>query len=211
MDLPPYIVQGEGMKKRFEIYKKGCLPAGWIFVAGFLIGSFLPNLMWKMEWNQKTAASFYLLGAFADKTSGDGGYLWQVFRMRGSFFLLAAFCGVSVFGVPLAVTGSLLMGIEMGALLAMSVLQFGLQGGVVGAGLLFPQYLIYLPCLFFLMKRVSAQSLDIWRSHGLFPKRVSDYVIHVCLCGAVYAVGIFLEAYCNPIVVETLIKTLHIF
>lgn len=207
----PYTVQGEGMKKRRDIYRKGRLPAGMIFLGGFLLGSILPNILWRMEWNQKTASSLYLIGAFADKTSSDHGYLLQVLKMRGSMYLLGAFCGVSVFGVPLAVIGILITGIQTGILLAMSVLQFGLQGGLIGAGLLFPQYLIYLPCLFYLMKLVYSQSLDIWRSHGLFPAKVSDYIFRVLLCGAVYLAGIFLEAYCNPVVVDILIKSLKIF
>lgn len=207
----PYIVQGDVMKKKIEMYGRGRLPSGWIFFAGFLLGSFFPNLMWKMEWNQKTAASLYLLGAFADKTSDGYGYLKQVIQMRGSFFLISSFCGVSVFGVPLAVTGILFVGIQTGMLLSMSILQFGLQGGVVGAGLLFPQYLIYIPCLFYLMRQVYAQSLDIWRSHGLFPKRVSNYAVRVVVCGMFWLLGILLEVYCNPIVVEILIKTLNLF
>lgn len=199
------------MKNRLSMYKKGGLPAGVIFLAGFLLGCLLPNLMWRMEWHQKTAASIYLIGAFADKTSSGFEYLAQVLRMRGSFFLLAAFCGVSVFGVPLAVAGLLLAGIQTGMLLAMSVLQFGLQGGLIGAGLLFPQYLVYLPCIFYLMRQVYGQSLDIWHSHGLFPGKVRDYVFHVLLCGVAYMAGILLEAYGNPVVVEVLMKSLNIF
>ncbi len=207
----PYIVQGEGMKKRREIYKRRKLPAGGIFFGGFLVGILLPNILWKMEWRQKTAASLYLIGAFAEKTASGHEYLAEVLKIRGSLYLLAAFCGISVFGVPLAVTGILLTGFQTGILLAMSVLEFGLQGGLIGAGLLFPQYLIYLPCIFYLMNQVYRQSMEIWHSRGLFPEKISEYAVRLFLCGIVYFAGILLEAYCNPVVVEVLMKSLKIF
>ena len=176
----PYIVQGEGMKKRREIYKRRKLPAGGIFFGGFLVGILLPNILWKMEWRQKTAASLYLIGAFAEKTASGHEYLAEVLKIRGSLYLLAAFCGISVFGVPLAVTGILLTGFQTGILLAMSVLEFGLQGGLIGAGLLFPQYLIYLPCIFYLMNQVYRQSMGNLAQ----PRTVSGKNFRVC-CPAV--------------------------
>ena len=59
--------------------------------------------------------------------------------------MLAACSGVTIFGMPLAIMGMLAGGVLIGMLLTVSVLQFGLNGGLVGAGLLFPQYLLYLP------------------------------------------------------------------
>ena len=39
----------------------------------------------------------------------------------------------------------LFSGMETGMILALSVLEFGIYGSVAGAGLLMPQYLIYIP------------------------------------------------------------------
>ena len=144
------LVQGEDMKKRLELYRRGSLPVYWLFFFGFLAGVVIPNVMWKYEWHQKTAASLYLLAAFADNSLDKGEYFLQVLKMRGSVFLISALCGVSVFGAPLAVMGILYMGVRTGLLLTMSILQFGLQGGIVGLGALFPQYLLYFPCFFWL-------------------------------------------------------------
>ena len=46
----------------------------------------IPNVMWKYEWHQKTAASLYLLAAFADNSLDKGEYFLQVLKMRGSVF-----------------------------------------------------------------------------------------------------------------------------
>lgn len=200
------------MKKRSILYhRKGYFPAFWIFLAGFLAGVLIPNLIWRLEWHQKTVSSLYLIGTFADKTEEGYGYLAQVFRTRGSFYLLAALCGLSIFGVPLAVASVLVAGVQTGFLLAVSILQFGLQGGIVGASLLFPQYLVYIPCLFYLMAAVYSRSLEIWRSRGFFPGKVSGYVLQVFFCGLAYTAGILLEVLLNPKIVEIVMRNLKIF
>lgn len=45
----------------------GRFPAELLFMTGFFAGNVLPNLIWKMEWKQKTLASFYLIRSFAGK------------------------------------------------------------------------------------------------------------------------------------------------
>lgn len=199
------------MKKRLGIYEKGKLPVYWLFVAGFLGGVLLPNLIWKFEWHQKTAASVYLLSAIADKSLEKGEYFLRVLKMRGSEFLISAFCGVSIFGVPLAVMGALYMGFQTGLLLTVSILQFGLQGGLVGAGAMFPQYLLYFPCFFWLFRLMYRQSLEIWRNRGLLLPEVSGYVMGALLCGGGILGGMVLEAWCNPPVMEVLMRSLKLF
>ena len=205
------LVQGEDMKKRLELYRRGSLPVYWLFFFGFLAGVVIPNVMWKYEWHQKTAASLYLLAAFADNSLDKGEYFLQVLKMRGSVFLISALCGVSVFGAPLAVMGILYMGVRTGLLLTMSILQFGLQGGIVGLGALFPQSLLYFPCFFWLMWLIYRQSLEIWKSRGLIAGEVSSYAFRVLLCAVVCMGGILLETWCNPPVMEVLMKSLELF
>ncbi len=54
----------------------------------------------------------------------------------------------------------LFLGIETGMILALSVLEFGIYGGVAGAGLLMPQYLVYIPA-YFLSCRYRIQTI-VW-------------------------------------------------
>ena len=120
----------------------GRFPAELLFMTGFFAGNVLPNLIWKMEWKQKTLASFYLIRSFAGKDISGGAYFLEVLRRRGGFFLLLFLCGFTIFGVPLTVAYMLFLGMETGMILALSVLEFGIYGGVAGAGLLMPQYLV---------------------------------------------------------------------
>ena len=100
----------------------------------------LPNLLWRAQWRQNTAASLYLLFCFADRSVSGMEYFLEVLRIRGGFALLCVLCGVTVFGVPLAFLAVILTGLEIGTLLTMSVLQFGIAGGSGGDGTLFPQF-----------------------------------------------------------------------
>lgn len=205
------MVQGETMGKRKRRIGKGTLPAVRLLAIGFLLGILIPNVIWKLEWRQKTLASVYILGIFAGKSMEGAEYFWYVLRMRGSVFLVAAFCGVSVFGVPLSVLGMLIQGLEIGLILTMSILQFGLAGGAVGAGLFLPQYLLYIPSVCLLLSVVYMQSLDIWKNRGLFPQKVYRYVLAVLPAGALYFGGILLEVYCNPWVFHLFTKNSYLF
>ena len=95
--------------------------------------------------------------------------------------------------------------------LTMSVLQFGLQGGLVGAGLLFPQYLFYIPSVFYLCDQSYRQSMKIWKNKGMITGSVSRYFLQVILSGIFYLLGMLTEVYCNPIVLEWLLEKVGIF
>ncbi len=189
----------------------GRFPAEILFLTGFLAGTVLPNIVWKMEWKQKTLASFYLIRSFAEKEISGGGYFMEVLRRRGGFFVLLFLCGFTVFGVPLSVAYMLILGVEMGLLLTMSVLEFGLYGGLAGAGLLLPQYVIYVPAYFCLAGMVYRQSYGIWKNYGLVPAKNAPYIRQGITVFLVYAGGILAESFLNPWIVEKIIRGLKFF
>ena len=189
----------------------GRFPSEILFLTGFLTGTILPNMIWKMEWKQKTLASFYLIRNFAEKDISGGAYFGEILRRRGGFFLLLILCGFTVFGVPLSVVYMLILGLETGMVLAMSVLEFGLYGGLAGAALLLPQYLIYVPVYFWLARLVYRQSFGIWKNYGLVPAKNLPYLKQVITAFGVYIGGIMAECFLNPWLVEKIIKYLKFF
>ena len=130
------LIRGEAMNREIGVYERKKYPGQLLFGMGFLIGVILPNFIYRTQWRQSTASSMYLMGILAGDNSAE--YFWQVLKMRGGIFLLAACSGVTIFGMPLAIMGMLAGGVLIGMLLTVSVLQFGLNGGLIGAGLLFP-------------------------------------------------------------------------
>ena len=111
------------MKQKLSVNKTRELPAYYLFFIGCVIGIVLPNLIYKMQWKQNTVSALYLMGIYAEKGSRE--YFWKVLRMRGGLFLLVAGSGLTIFGVLVAVGGMILLGIGMGMLMTMSILQIG--------------------------------------------------------------------------------------
>lgn len=192
------MVQGEYMETVLSTKIKNSFPGLALLMAGFLAGLLIPNFIYCFSWKQQAFSAIYLLTAYG-KTGAEGtDYLLKIIWMRGSFFFLSLLCGFTVFGVPIAVGTMLFTGLELGMVFSMSILQFGLTGGAVAAALLFPQYLIYLPLWNVVYQMIYRESMGIWRNHGIFPRKVSDYFLKVFLYTMLYGVGIFLEWRVNP-------------
>ena len=199
------------MRENIRKYKKTYFPAVWIYSGSFLLGILIPNIIWKTAWNQKAAASIYLLSIFAGKDLEDQKYFIQVLKMRASIFILAALCGITVFGVVIAIVGLLGSGLLLGMVLTMSVLEFGIPGCAVGIGLVFPQYIFYIPGMLLLFTEIYRQSLETWKNQGRMSADITGYTGRILLCGLGYSLGILLEIYCNPKVMEFLMKNISIF
>ena len=199
------------MRENIRKYKKTYFPAVWIYSGSFLLGILIPNIIWKTAWNQKAAASIYLLSIFTGKDLEDQEYFIQVLKMRASIFILAALCGITVFGVVIAIVGLLGSGFLLGMVLTMSVLEFGIPGCAVGIGLVFPQYIFYIPCMLLLFTEIYRQSLETWKNQGRMSADITGYTGRILLCGLGYSLGIILEIYCNPKVMEFLMKNISIF
>lgn len=196
-------------KWKFRIFEG--FQGGFLFLLGFLVGTVLPNLLWKMQWKQETVHVFYLLGAFAGEDVSGKEYFLQVLAQRGGWLFICMLCGFSVFGVPVSVLTMLGEGIKTGAILSMSILQFGFVGGAAGLALLFPHEIVYLIVFFYFMRQVYNLSLNCWKGRGLFPQGISGYCLGFLRWGILYMGGILLEIYVNPWFVKETVKILDFF
>lgn len=78
----------------------------------------------------------------------------------------------------------------------MGVLQQGIQGALFFLGVNFPQAILYIPSMLFLLGEIYRQNGKIWRkSKGM----VKEYVLTVFLCILGGMGGILLETYGNPV------------
>ena len=195
-----------GILKRHD----GDFPALILLLTGFLVGNLIPNLLWKTQWQQDTLAAVYLLGELTDREMDRGLYLAEILRMRGGYFALIVLSGFSVFGVPAAVIGMLLLGAECGILMSLCILEFGFSGGLIGAALLFPQYAAYIPAWSFMMRLVYEQSLGIWKNKGILPRKLGRYALGAGVFVLLMIPGIFLECYVNPWIVKKILDITNI-
>ncbi len=199
------------MKKIAVIRQKGSYPGKILLFLGFLAGMLIPNLGYRFMWKQQAFSSLYTLGLMGKSTNLGMEYLWQIIRMRGGIFLFLLLCGFTVFGVPLAVVTMLEMGIELGMVIVLSILEFGAAGGLVALALLFPQYLIYIPVFFKVLPLVYIESLEIWKNHGIFPSKAGNYLGKSLLYALYYSAGILLEWYLNPWITEKILELVNFF
>ena len=197
------------MKRNRTEAKK--FPALILFLLGFLAGNLIPNIIWRAKWQQKTWASVYFLSTFAGRDTGSLEYLKEILKYRGSFYLLNVICGFSVFGAPLAVITLLGSGLYAGMIMTVSILEFGFAGGVIGMGLLLPQYLFYIPVWLYSLEQEWLMSSDIWKNRGLLCGKISIYFKRMGIASVGYLFGMLIECYVNPLIIGIILEYVKIF
>ena len=113
----------------------------FLFVAGFVLGVALPNLLWKTELEESGLPGLYLLTRVSQGIPAEPEYFFYILKTRGAVYLLTMLCGLSVFGLPVSVVSCVWMGFLMGAVLTVSLLEFGVRGMFLAVALFLPQYL----------------------------------------------------------------------
>ena len=191
--------------------RKRKFPALILFLLGFLLGNLIPNIIWKLKWQQKTWAAIYFLSTFSGKDISGVDYLTEILKYRGSFYLLNVICGFSVFGAPLAVVTLLGSGLYTGIIMAASILEFGFAGGMIGIGLLLPQYLFYIPVWLYSTEQEWMMSSEIWQNRGLISGKVGLYLRKMGIAFAGYFLGILIECFINPWIINRILEYIKIF
>lgn len=190
--------------------RKRKFPALILFMLGFLSGNLIPNIIWKIEWQQKTWASIYFLCTFAGKDISGLEYLMEILRYRGSFYLLNVLCGFTVFGAPMSIITLLGVGVHTGTIMAVSILEFGFTGGIIGMGLLLPQYLFYIPSWLYLAEQEWKKSSEIWQNKGLMYGETGKYLKNMGIAFAGYFPGILIECFINPWIINRILEYIKI-
>lgn len=182
-----------------------------LFVLGFISGVVLPNLLWKTELEESGLPGLYLLTRVSREMPANPEYLIYILKTRGAVCLLCMLCGLSVFGLIVSVVASVWMGFLMGAVLTVSLLEFGVEGMFLAGALFLPQYVAYVPASLALYRRSFKSSLCAWKGQRLTQTERRGYGIFCVWTAAVMAVGMVLESYVNPILLEMVIGRLHFF
>ena len=101
------------------------------------------------EWHQKTAASLYLLAAFADNSLDKGEYFLQVLKMRESVFLISApFVECLYLGAFGGDGNFYIWAFAQGLFLLCPFFSLDFRGGIVGLGSLVSSVPLILSLLF---------------------------------------------------------------
>ena len=183
----------------------------FLFVAGFVLGVALPNLLWKTELEESGLPGLYLLTRVSQGIPAEPEYFFYILKTRGAVYLLTMLCGLSVFGLPVSVVSCVWMGFLMGAVLTVSLLEFGVEGLFLAGALFLPQYIVYIPVSLTLYRRNFQISVKCWKNQKLTPQERREYGVFCAMAAALLAVGMFLESYLNPVLIEMVVEKLHFF
>ncbi|MGI6071083.1 MAG: stage II sporulation protein M [Blautia sp.] len=197
-------------KKKRQLPTEGSLFLILFFV-GFTAGIVWMNVWWRLQAPSVEAGGLYLLSAALNRDFSTREYLFYLIKYRGIWALVLALSGITIFGVPLAVLGTIGAGFVIGGLLTLGLLELGLKGGILALAFLFPQYLIYIPVLLILGRIVYQISLSGWKTMSIPAGLYRRQLVTIIFLTAVYSVGILLENYVNPWIVNILLEKLKIF
>lgn len=199
------------MKKKKTSLKKKVHTLPVIYMGGFLLGILIPCFLWKAEIPVLKSTSLYFLAALEKEKIPGREYLQEIVSTKGAYWLLLVLSGLSTFGIPLALVTIIFQGFFSGAVVTLSILQFGLLGGGLGLLLLLPQYLLYVPVTIILTDRILRISGFSWKSRQMTGRDLCNYGLSAILLTVWMALGILGESYINPLLIKFLVSNWKIF
>lgn len=181
------------------------------FLAGLLIGAILPNLFEEAAWKINGLSDLMLLERCLSEPVDCSSFFFYLLQKRGSLLILIAFFGVSVFGIAAGIAGAAVLGGYVGILLSALLKLGGVRGFLLGLGMLFPQYLFYIPVFLLFFGACFSMSLNCWKRKQITGKEYRDYLVTTGVLLVLSAAAMALESYVNPRLLELLLKYLKFF
>lgn len=182
-----------------------------LFLAAFGVGVVGANLFWEPYLQQGNVLGIYMLFQLSKEELSTKEYFFYILKYRGGWLFMCLLGSFSVWGLPLAILTVLILGLFLGGILALAVLQFGVSGMAGGAALFLPQGLCYLPATIFLMGELARKSASHLRFQGKVKKISQNPLLVEALCLGGYILGILLESYVNPIFLNFVLEKIKIF
>lgn len=182
-----------------------------LFFAGFAAGILFLNLWWSRAGAGLEAEGIRELVSLLEGDWDRKALFLRLLKQRGSLWLLAALSGVTVFGAPLAAASAAVLGGYLGLVITLGLLDLGPKGGLLALGVLFPQYLLYVPGVLWLGMLAWRSSLQGWRSREVPLDLYRSQLWKTGVCLLLCLAGMALEVWVNPDAVRFLANRLHIF
>lgn len=163
---------------------------------GFLFGVLYVNLIMKKYTAEPGIFSDYFLKQYQSAQIVAGEYMWYLLRVRAVPFLVLLGLAFTKIRKAASVTFIVWTGFSGGMLLSMAVLGMGIKGSILCMVGILPQFLLYVP----------AYMVVIWYSYT-YPQNRWNTQKSIFI-GLAMTVGILLEAYINPILMQAFLGTL---
>lgn len=167
-----------------------------LYAAGVVLGVLCCNFYIREKGYQTSLLPVYL-ASFSNLTEGRKYLFGNLLIKRGTFFFIGAICGLTPFGLPMAVASLLWFGFLGGNLITLFLVEYGLKGIGMAGLCFFPQILFCVPGWLFFFFLVAQMSQKSW---GNRKKEASDFKAYFFfLTGTLICLllGIWMESYVN--------------
>lgn len=166
------------------------------FMPGFLLGILYVNLIMKKYTAEPGIFSDYFLKQYQTAEIVAQEYIWYLIKIRVTPFLLLLGLSFTKLRKFSSIAFLIWTGFSCGMLLSMAVVGMGVKGSILCFVGILPQFLLYVP----------AYMVVIWYGYT-YPKNRWNMQKTV-FAGVAMVIGIVLEAYVNPILMQAFLSTL---
>lgn len=182
-----------------------------LFALGFAAGIVIINTI-AQDYITKTGIfSDYFLMKYQTVEIDSRILFGYIFEKRLLFFMALFFFGMSGIGRICCRVTVIIFGFGVGAMLSAAAGAQGIKGILICIASWFPQMLLYVPQLYFILRKIydrSENSLDITYSINAGKRKggiLAVYALFFLIMFVVLMAGILLESYVNPLVLKKLI------
>lgn len=166
------------------------------FMPGFLFGILYVNFIMKKYTAEPGIFSDYFLKQYQSVEIIAKEYIWYLLKVRVVPFLLLLVLAFTKIRKLSSIAFLTWTGFSGGMLLSMAVLSMGIKGSILCIIGILPQFLLYIPAYMVVIWYGYTYPQNHWNTQkGIF-------------IGLTMSVGILLELYINPIIMQAFLKTL---
>lgn len=191
--------------------REGKLPLVTIFMAGLFAGMFIMNFGKSILLEDTGFLDEYTLYHMKYMTVDSGALFYYILRHRLGRLIVLAVLSTTYLGFAVCVGVVFWYGMCAGAFLAAAVIRYGIKGILLVLAGMFPQYLVYIPAMVFMLLWCQNlyRSIYLIRGTGMeaaggffLPRRLLQ-LLGILL---VFMVGCILESFLNPHLMAGLLK-----
>ncbi|WP_230397785.1 stage II sporulation protein M [Novisyntrophococcus fermenticellae] len=197
------------MKKGFYrqyFYKFTRMPYGsiflFLFLAGFLGGILFANVAWNIRPSAITGLNLLSAGTWITVDGSVKDYLKYLAGVRMKAPVMLMILGLTSFGMAAVYLGLLWYGFLGGLLCSAALLQLGLRGMLKLFGCLLLPMIFYVPAIALLLNQAFMMSEKSSRKEVENMGEYGRYLMLCILILAIFGLGILVECYVNPLLIE---------
>ncbi|EET60247.1 membrane protein [Marvinbryantia formatexigens DSM 14469] len=179
-----------------------------IFFLGFLAGSLFVNLWGNTYLKENEILNESTLLSIKNTEIDQQALFFHILLQRGKVFLFLGLIGCTAAGIPVVLAALGWIGFAAGMFLGIFVVRMHMLGILLFLASILPQAFVYAPLIWILAKAVMERGIDRFRGRKRPELYTGEktYLRDMCLCAALFLVGVLLESSAGPWLLKQAVK-----